>query len=107
MSQTDYKLSASQMLYETKILYESIASSAAPGYTNREWSVILTQAQEELINEMYLDGIEKDDFNKRVMQSLVTNTTRTAFTASDIFEYSYTVLLPSDILFVKVTPVIL
>ena len=42
-------MTATDMSYEFNIVYESIASMAAPGYTEREKSVLLTQAQEEII----------------------------------------------------------
>ena len=44
-------MTATDMSYEFNIVYESIASMAAPGYTEREKSVLLTQAQEEIIIE--------------------------------------------------------
>lgn len=63
-------MTAQQMEYEFLITYESIASAAAPGYTSREISILLTQAQEDIVKEVCNDGIDKNDFNRNVVKTL-------------------------------------
>lgn len=68
-------LTAPQMLYEAKIVYEAIASADAPGYTSRQWSVLLTQAQENIIMETRKMGFDFDEFNRRLSHKLLTEKT--------------------------------
>jgi hypothetical protein len=63
-------LTASEMMYEAKVLYESMASADAPGFTPREWSVLLTQAQEKLVLELCGEGVDKDTFNRIALSQL-------------------------------------
>ena len=63
-------LTASEMMYEAKILYESIASADAPGFTPREWSVLLTQAQEKVVNEL-CRNLDKDEFSRKQLSNLI------------------------------------
>lgn len=46
-------LTASEMMYEAKVLYEKLSSADAPGIPPREWSVLLTKAQEEIVKDVY------------------------------------------------------
>lgn len=46
-----------EMKYEAELLYESIASADAPGYDNKEWSHILTMAQEEVVKRIIDNGL--------------------------------------------------
>ena len=83
-------MTAQEMEYEWKITYEAIASMAAPGYTSREISVFLTQAQEEIAVE-FAQNIDKDDYSRTVLEKLLTaysNPTRTE--NSDIIPSSTT-----------------
>ena len=63
-------LTATEMMYEAKIIYESIASANAPGYTEREWSVLLTQAQEKVVLEIYEAGMDEDESQRRAISPL-------------------------------------
>jgi hypothetical protein len=63
-------LTASEMMYEAKILYESIASADAPGFTPREWSVLLTQAQEKVVNGL-CQQLDKDEFTRKQLANLL------------------------------------
>lgn len=61
------------MKYEFLITYESIASGAAPGYTNRDISAFLTESQEDIVKELCADGIDKNDLNRTVLNTLKTS----------------------------------
>lgn len=57
-----------QMKYEAELLFDSITNQAAPGYTSKEWSALLTEAQEELIKKRlnpkgnkYLESFEQTE----------------------------------------------
>lgn len=63
-------MNAIEMKYEFLLTYESIASGAAPGYTNRDISAFLTEAQEDIVKELCADGIDKNDLNRIVLNSL-------------------------------------
>jgi hypothetical protein len=92
-------ITAPQMAYEAKIIYESIASADAPGYNNREWSILLTQAQEWIVLEICKEGADKDEFNRRALSPLFTSPAAiTSFTAGT-YPNSYVVTMPVDYLY--------
>jgi len=64
-------MTASQMMYEAKVIYEALASADARGYTNREWSTLLTQAQEDVVLEICTEGIDRDEDNRRSIANLL------------------------------------
>jgi hypothetical protein len=76
-----------EMAYEWKITYESMASGTAPGYTPREVSVLLTQAQEEIVLEVAQQGLDSSDYARTVLSNLLTPypTNIVATLATDIF----------------------
>ena len=64
-------MTAREMRYEAEIIYESIASQDAPGYTDREWSVLLTQAQENIILDICKSGLDENELNRRKISKLL------------------------------------
>lgn len=64
-------LTAAEMKYEAQIIYESIASANAPGFIDSEWSVLLTQAQEKVVKNIIKEGIDKNEENRRAIESLI------------------------------------
>jgi hypothetical protein len=66
-------LTAREMEYEAKIVYEGIASADAPGYTSRQWSVLLTKAQEKIIEAVIEEGWDKNETNRRIISKLLVN----------------------------------
>lgn len=71
-------LTAKEMEYEAKVAYEAIASADAPGYTSRQWSILLTQAQEKVVLSIARDGMDKNEFNRRAIAKLITTQTESA-----------------------------
>ena len=67
------KLTAAEMRYESKLIYESIVSGDAPGYTAREWSELLTQAQEYEVQKVIEDGLDNNEINRKSIDRLITN----------------------------------
>lgn len=61
----------SDMKQEIKILYESINSSDAPGFTNSEWQVILNAAQRKLVWGILNKGLTKDAFTMRMLEPII------------------------------------
>lgn len=41
------------MKYEAEVLYDKITSAGSPGYTDQEWSVLLTKGQQVFLQEMF------------------------------------------------------
>ena len=77
-------MDATQTKYEFLITYESIASAAAPGYTNREISVFLTEAQEDIVKETIALGLDANDLTRSIVRVLRTSrkvSTNTLITA--------------------------
>lgn len=64
-------MTAEEMKYEGEILYESIASADAPGYTNREWSYLLTAAQEKVVKDIVDNGLDKEEKYKKAISPLL------------------------------------
>lgn len=71
-------LSAKEMEYEAKVAYEAIASADAPGYTSRQWSILLTQAQEKVVLSIAKDGMDKNEANRRAISKLINTQTEAA-----------------------------
>jgi len=61
---------AAQMKYEGEILYASIASDAAPGYTNKEWSTLLTAGQEKVVKDIVDKGFDKEEKYRKAISPL-------------------------------------
>jgi hypothetical protein len=64
-------MNAREMRYEAEIAYESIASGDAKGYTDREWSILLTQAQENIVLEICKNGLDESEENRRKISKLI------------------------------------
>ena len=66
-------MTATEMMYEAEILYESIASADAPGYNPREWSHLLTAGQEKVIKEIIDKGLDREEKYKKAISPLFKN----------------------------------
>lgn len=64
-------MTALEMMREAEILYESVASQDAPGYETREWSYLLTQAQEQVVLEIIERGADKDDAGRTILSPII------------------------------------
>lgn len=64
-------MNATQMSYEFNVVYEAIASNDAPGYEPHEKSLILSTAQEEVLNDILEEGIEENEFNRLAISPLI------------------------------------
>ena len=92
-------LTAKEMEYEAKVVYEALASADAPGYTSRQWSIILTQAQEKVVSEIISDGWDSTETNRRIVAKLISTRTKNSsaiFQHDELFENTYRVTLPTD-----------
>lgn len=68
-----------EMRREAELLYESINSSDAPGFTNTEWGYILTAAQRKVVRRILNDGINKNAFNQLAIEVLVKDDSYNSF----------------------------
>ncbi len=91
-------LTAPEMQYEAKVIYEAIASSDAPGYTSKQWSVLLTQAQENVVMETLRLGFDFDELRRRVIHSLIEEKTLDSGFQPAFGESAYKVNLEADYL---------
>ena len=88
------------------VLYNNISSNQAPGLTEYEKSVFLTQAQEAVILDLYKgtagDSFETTEEVTRYLSSLVTTHSNTHLTSSDFMfnTKESKVSLPPDVLFI-------
>ncbi len=88
------------------VLYANISSNQAPGLTEYEKSVFLTQAQEAVILDLYKgtagDSFETTEEVTRYLSSLVTTHSNTHLTSSDFMfnTKESKVSLPPDVLFI-------
>lgn len=90
-------LSAAEMKYEAQIIYESIASAHAPGFTDKEWSVLLTQAQEKVVKNIIKDGIDRNEENRRAIETLIKPATfGVAAYSGSVFPNAYTLVKASN-----------
>ena len=92
-------LTAKEMEYEAKVVYEALASADAPGYTTRQWSIILTQAQEKVVAEVISDGWDSTEVNRRIVSRLLNTSNKaehiTKFEGGP-FDNTFKVKLPKD-----------
>ena len=93
-------LTAKQMVYEAKIFYEDIASNNAPSFTDREWSVILTNAQNQVVTEIYNTGYDNNEENRLGIQSLLVSYIQTKFDKGSLAN-SYILKLPETLLYMS------
>ena len=93
-------LTAKQMVYEAKIFYEDIASNNAPSFTDREWSVILTNAQNQVVQEIYRKGFDKDEEGRLAIQSLFKEWSYSNF-ESGALRNSVELPLPTDLMYIS------
>lgn len=75
-----------EMRREAELLYESINSSDAPGFTNTEWGYILTVAQRKVVRRILEDGINKNAFNQLAIEFLVKDDSYLAFALDPHFK---------------------
>jgi len=75
-----------EMRREAELLYESINSSDAPGFTATEWGYILTAAQRKIVRRILQDGINKNAFNQLAIEFLVRDDSYLAFTINTHFK---------------------
>lgn len=99
-------LTAAQMKYEAKLQFEDIASNDAPSFTDREWSVLLTNAQAKVVYEAY-KKFDSDEESRVALQALIkrfgANNAEDALDritiAADILPSAYKVTLPADYMY--------
>lgn len=77
-----------EMRTEAELLYESINSSDAPGFTATEWGIILTVGQRKVVRRILDEGINRNAFNQLAIQALVTNDSYLAFAFDSHFKNS-------------------
>ena len=74
-----------EMQSEAELLYESIDSSDAPGFTAVEWGEFFTMAQRKVVLKILREGINKDAFNMLAIEKLVKSDSYTSFVDSTHF----------------------
>jgi hypothetical protein len=77
-----------QMRSEAELLYESINSSLAPGFTDSEWGQLLTIAQRKVVEDILKEGISKNAFNMLAIEKLVNTASYLVFVANTHFKNS-------------------
>lgn len=65
-------MTSQEMSKEFNIVFESVASMNAPGYTEYEKSVLLTQAQQDIAIEVAQKGLDSNDYARTVLDKLMT-----------------------------------
>lgn len=106
-------MNTQEFSYEFDILYNNIASNAAPGLSEYEKSVLLTQAQEELVLAVYNGTFNSSTFeDTEEVKSYINNLVRkvtldTPALGNGISSNSVFYTLPKDIWFITYESVIL
>ena len=87
------KMTAADMVYNTRLIYEDIASMAAPGITPPEWSVKLTQAQEIVLRDIHEEGMDRNETTRRIFSTIIRSAVipQANITAPGIFPNAYLV----------------
>lgn len=95
-------LTAREMEYEAKVVYEALASADAPGYTSRQWSILLTQAQEKVVKSIIQEGVDKNEKNRRIVAKLIKNATydnEVIFVRTFRWANSFIIPIPEDYMY--------
>lgn len=82
-------MTAQEFRYEFDLLYNNIMSDMGPGLDDYEVSLFLTQAQEEIVQQLYagsssFDGFEASEKVRRNLANLLVRQTLTLSTSTDI-----------------------
>ena len=91
-------LSAQEMKYEAQLAYEALASADAPGYTDKQWSILLTQAQENLVLSLCRSGMDAEELGRRAISKLIEEVTDPVIESYNIIDSAYRVILEDDYL---------
>jgi len=83
-------MTADQMYNEFEIAYEAIASGDAPGYSPYEVSILLTQAQDNIIKNLVGTGLEYDDSKALVLGPQIETSTYTTFASATMYPSTFT-----------------
>jgi len=81
-------MDAAQFAYEFDVVYESIASDNAPGYEVHEKSIILSRAQEEILNDILEEGVEANEFNRLAVSPIFKKVSVTSGNISSNSHYT-------------------
>ena len=73
-----------ELLSEAELLYESINSSNAPGFTAEEWGKFFTIGQRKVVLNILREGIEKSAFNQLAIEKLVQEDPYTSFSTDGV-----------------------
>ncbi len=91
-------LIAQEMKYEAQLAYEALASADAPGYTDKQWSILLTQAQENLVLSLCRSGMDAEELGRRAISKLITEKPDPVITPEPNIESAYRVQLENNYL---------
>lgn len=104
-------MTANEMKFEAEVLYDRIASAGAPGYSDAEWSVIFTKAQETFLRGIFspYNSVQETEQRRKEFQNLVTAATITTSSASQTGVHTNGTFfdLPSDLLWTLYEEVII
>lgn len=71
-----------ELLTETELLYESLNSSDAPGFTQEEWGQLFTIAQRKVVLKILQEGVEKNALNQLAIEKLIQEDSYLVFTTN-------------------------
>ena len=77
-----------EMRSEAELLYESINSSAAPGFTDEEWGQLLTIGQRRVVLRILEEGVNKNAFNQLAIEKIIQRDEYDDFTTDLHFKNS-------------------
>ncbi len=91
-------LTSQEMKYEAQIAYEALASADAPGYTDKQWSILLTQAQENLVLSLCRSGMDAEELGRRAISKLIVERSETPDGQHQFIENGWVVSLQDNYL---------
>jgi hypothetical protein len=75
-----------EMKAEAELLYESINSSAAPGFTDDEWGIILTRSQHSVVEDILHKGVTRDASTMLAIEILFKTVSYSSFITDSYFK---------------------
>jgi len=96
-------MTANEMKYEATVLYDKIASAGAPGYTDKEWGVLLSKAQIAFVKSIFdpYNSVQETEKRRKEFSNLISSFDITTQSTSQTGVHTNGVFfdMPNDLLF--------
>ncbi len=93
-------MTANEMKYAAKVIFESIDSDDAPSFTDGEWGVILSFAQHSIVLDILKEGLSENEQSRVAIQALIksgSNSVVAPIDSTSVYDNAYTFTLDPNV----------